>query len=127
MTGRAIRALRMCWVGMMIRKVPLKSFRRKCSFFMRSIRNGILTDDMSKTTVLKLNAKLSAAFGAYAAEHPNILKNVPKDACIVFATTSNQMLTKINKDIAKEVRIKENKQCFVATHSARGWSVVRLK
>lgn len=81
---------------------------------------------MSNMTILRLNAKLSAAFCGYASEHPDVLKKVPRNACIVFATTANRRLSKINEGIAKEVMKKDNRHCYVAKQSSRGWKVMKI-
>ncbi|MEK9152613.1 MAG: DUF5647 family protein [Patescibacteria group bacterium] len=81
---------------------------------------------MSKTAVIKLNAQLSASFSGYVSKYPDVLKGVPKDACIVFTTTSNERLSRINEDIAKEVVKKEKKQCYIAKKNSRGWTVLKM-
>lgn len=76
---------------------------------------------------VKKNFSLSADFNKYLVEHPDIAKDVPQNACIVFITKNNQAFANKNREMAKEIMKRQHRPCFGAVKEGNKWTVTKLQ
>ena len=59
--------------------------------------------NMTKKIIDK-NFALSASFTKYAVKNPEIMEDLPKKTCLVFADKSDSYLTRVNMNLAREAK-----------------------
>lgn len=70
--------------------------------------------------IINKNFALSADFNSYIAENPEIVSDLPKNACVIFETKSDSGLNKENRKLAKEL-VRAGEKCFKAIKEGKKW------
>ena len=72
--------------------------------------------------IIDKNFALSASFTKYAVKNPEVMDDLPRGACLVFADKSDSYLTRKNMELAREMK-KEGEKCFKAVKEKRSWTI----
>lgn len=80
---------------------------------------------MSKADVEK-NFTLSGSFTSYTLKNPKVLKDIPRNACIVMTSKSFPSLSKRNIEIAEKIMKERKVACYKAEKVAKGWTIIKL-
>lgn len=76
---------------------------------------------------VQFNFNLSADFNGYVVRHPEILRGVSSDSCIVFSDSAHPGLSGKNILMGEKVAREEKKKCFIAVKTGRRWKVEPIK
>jgi len=75
---------------------------------------------------LNKNFSLSMEFNEYVAHDPNILDILPENAHIVFIPEDKELAGR-NREMAKEIALKQHRPVFGALKHGKGWKVEKLQ
>jgi len=70
--------------------------------------------------IINKNFALSADFNSYIVENPEITSSLPKNACVIFETESDNDLNKENRKLARELT-RTGEKCFKAIKEGKKW------
>ena len=77
--------------------------------------------------LVERNIELSAEFGRYLFEHPEIEEELPADAEIVFVPEYDKELKEYNLDLAKDMEAAGTKVVYVRIHQLRPKILSRIE
>ncbi len=76
---------------------------------------------------VKKNFSLSAAFTRYVVKNPDVLKGIPKKACIILTEKSDPVFSKKNVQMAEKEMRASKTSCYKAEKVGGTWRVMKLR